>query len=277
MFDFLFFDTGDQSAADTNQQSVVDRRIQQIIDMEDVEVLPDLRALNSGQATKYEYFWKECEKILTEDIGITVDDRRHGTITHLARAISVRDFVQQVKNKCPEGTEIPSQEWVRLQFWPKTPLAKSSLHHTRQFQIKFMIQQRQWRHQHVDSHYASAYYRFVLCYTPISMGYKYYFLIRYMREYALLVRVYSLFISIDDKHKIKVGEPNNPVASAERGRRVPVRSDEFFTVGDHDFTKLGIIPSVTFFIDIPDEISDSWYHGKEVHVLPLIKLENTFM
>ena len=30
---------------------------------------------------------------------------------------------------------------------------------------------------------------------------------------------------------IKVGEPNNPVASAERGRRVPVRSDEFFSHG----------------------------------------------
>ena len=46
--------------------------------------------------------------------------------------------------------------------------------------------------------------------------------IRYMREYALLFREYSFFISIDDKHRIKVGEPYNPVASAERGRRVPV-------------------------------------------------------
>ena len=60
---------------------------------------------------------------------------------------------------------------------------------------------------------------------------------------------------------IKVGEPNNPVASAERGRRVPVRSDEFFSVMDHDFTKFGLVPSVTFFVDIPDEITDSWYHG----------------
>ena len=47
-----------------------------------------------------------------------------------------------------------------------------------------------------------------------------------MREYALLFREHSLFISLDDKHKIKVGEPSCLVASAERGRRVPVRSDE---------------------------------------------------
>ena len=74
------------------------------------------------------------------------------------------------------------------------------------------------------------------------------------------------FISIDDKHKIKIGEPNCPVASAERGRRVPVRSDELFTVGDHDFTKFGIVPSVVFFINIPDEISDSWYCGKYMYM-----------
>ena len=58
-----------------------------------------------------------------------------------------------------------------------------------------------------------------------------------MREYALLVRNHCIFASIDDKHKIKVGEPSCPVASAERGRRVLVRSDETFVVSDHDFTK----------------------------------------
>ncbi len=82
-----------------------------------------------------------------------------------------------------------------------------------------------------------------------------------MREYALLVRSHCIFASIDDKHKIKVGEPSCPVASAERGRRVLVRSDERFVVSDHDFTKFGLIPSVIFIIDIPEEISESWYHG----------------
>lgn len=152
---------GDQSAADSTSQSLVDGRIEQIIDMEDAEVLPDLRVHNSGQVTKFDCFWKECQSFINEDIGIAVDDRRHGTITHMARAISVRDLVQQVNDRCPEGTLIPSQEWVRLQFWPKTPSAKS-LHYTGQYKMKFMIQQRQWRHQHVDAHYAAAYFRFVL-------------------------------------------------------------------------------------------------------------------
>ena len=32
-------------------------------------------------------------------------------MAHLARAISVRDLVKQVKERCPEGTAIPSQVW----------------------------------------------------------------------------------------------------------------------------------------------------------------------
>uniref|UniRef100_A0A1X7SZ43 Uncharacterized protein n=1 Tax=Amphimedon queenslandica TaxID=400682 RepID=A0A1X7SZ43_AMPQE len=89
-----------------------------------------------------------------------------------------------------------------------------------------------------------------------------FFYCRYMREYVLLVRDHCSLICVDDKHKVKVGEPGFPVASAERGRRVAVRADENFVVGDHDFTKFGLIPSVTFIIKIPDEICGSWYDGK---------------
>lgn len=60
-----------------------------------------------------------------------------------------------------------------------------------------------------------------------------------------------------------MGEPDYPVAAVERGRRVPVRSDEVFAVVDHDFTKFSLIPSVIFVIDIPEDISDSLYHGKK--------------
>ena len=41
---------------------------------------------------------------------------------------------------------------------------------------------------HPDSHYAAA------CY-------------RYIREYAIMLRDVCAFISLDDKHKIKVGSP----------------------------------------------------------------------
>ena len=92
-----------------------------------------------------------------------------------------------------------------------------------------------------------------------------------MREYAIRVRDHCLFVSVDDKHKVSVGEPDCPVASAEHGRRVPVRSDEVFAVADHDFTKFGLIPSVVFIIDVPQEISHSWYRGKSNMILKFME------
>ena len=123
---------------------------------------------------------------------------------------------------------------VRLQFWPKTPAARASVH---------LIQQRQFRRSHPDVHYAAAVFR-------------------YMREYALLFSEHCLFLSIDDKHPVKVGEPAFPVAAAERGRRVLVGVQEEFQVGDHDFTKFSLVPSVTLLCDLPSEICGSWYEGQ---------------
>lgn len=201
---------------------------------------PDIVTCHNGSdKSKFNVFWDYCERFLNEEVSVAVDERRHGQITHLARAISLRDFRDQV---APEDTTIPSLEWLRLQFWPKTASAKKSVHYTGKFQVKYMVQQRQWRHSHPDQHYAAA------CY-------------RYMREYSIVLRKVCAFVCLDDKHKIKVCEPDVPVAAAERGKRVTVRSDELLTVGDHDFTKFSLIPSVIFLLNIPEDISDSWYSG----------------
>ena len=101
--------------------------------MEDLNVLPDLRERNTERSAELNTFWEECAMFLNEDVGRAVDDRRHGQVTHLARAISIRNQVEQVKAHCASGTPIPSVEWTRLQFWPKTPATKSSLHYIGQF------------------------------------------------------------------------------------------------------------------------------------------------
>ena len=59
-----------------------------------------------------------------------------------------------------------------------------------------------------------------------------------------------------------MGEPNFPVAYAERGRQVLVMSQSRLFAGDHDFTKFSITPSVVLLTDIPTEISGSWYVGQ---------------
>ena len=98
----------------------------------------------------------------------------------------------------------------------------------------------QWRKQHEDSHYAAC-------------------LFRYKGESAVLMRDHSTFACIDDKHRIKIGEPGAPVASSERGRQVIVCSGILLQVADHDFASY--IPSVVLVCDIPDEVSGSWYTG----------------
>ena len=189
--------TGDSHASDTSDQAEIDDRIRQIIELEDPDIIADLRTLNSTTSqAKFDRFWSECEAVLNEEVGVAVDDRRHSEGTHLATAISIRDLWERVKQRLPADTAIPSQEWLRLHFWPKTVHAKKTLHYTGRLKIRFMIQQRQFRKQHPDQHYAAAVFR-------------------YEREYACMFRQHCAFLSIDDKHRIKVGEPNFPVAAAE--------------------------------------------------------------
>ena len=61
--------------------------------------------------------------------------------------------------------------------------------------------------------------------------------------------------------RMKVGKPKYPVAAAERGRRVLVRLNERFEVGDHNFTKFSMIPSVIISIDIPEDVTESSIHS----------------
>lgn len=105
-------------------------------------------------------FWSERKKFLEESVGTAVDDRRHGEVTHLAKAISVGDLCAQVEAKYPDGTPIPRESWIRLQFWPKTQHAKLRIHYTGKLDIRFMVQARQFRKTHPDSHYAVALFRY---------------------------------------------------------------------------------------------------------------------
>ena len=106
-----------------------------------------------------------------------------------------------------------------------------------------MVQKRLFRKTHPDEHYCAG-------------------LFRYQREFALKFRDFTNFVCVDDKHRVKVGQPGFPVAATERGREVIVSLNETFAVGDHDFIRFSIIPSVEFHLDIPDSFERSWYTGK---------------
>uniref|UniRef100_A0A1X7VMB1 Uncharacterized protein n=1 Tax=Amphimedon queenslandica TaxID=400682 RepID=A0A1X7VMB1_AMPQE len=106
----------DNSASSTTEEAELDKRIQELVDMEDPDILTDLRCHNGSKESQFNVFRDYCEQFLNENVSVAVDDRRIGQITHLARAISLWDFRDQVKSFCPENTPKPSLEWLRLQF-----------------------------------------------------------------------------------------------------------------------------------------------------------------
>jgi hypothetical protein len=229
-----------------SDESEIDARVRLAFELNDPELVTDLRHFNEGRISIYNPFWDEAKKFLentAQDSVVAIDERRHDPIVHLARAISVKDLRNQIANRCPENTLIPSIQWLRLQFWPKNPWNLSSLQFTGQLPLKFMVQIRQLRVDHIDSHYASA-------------------IFRYLKELAIKFKESTWLVFMDDKHRCKVGEPGFPVAAVERGKQVVVTKNEIFAVADHDFTKCSLIPSVTMICDIPNNIEDSFYKGK---------------
>ena len=95
---------GDASAASTLDEKVINVRVQLFVDMEDLDVVVDLRALNTGRKTQYDTFWDQVVKYyFQEGVGLAADERRHSEVTHMARVISIRDLLEQVSARCPPG------------------------------------------------------------------------------------------------------------------------------------------------------------------------------
>ena len=86
-------------------------------------------------------------------------------------------------------------------------------------------------------------------------------LYKYAREMAVRFGEHCVFISTDDKNKIKVGEPDCPISAITRGRQVLVGLNQVVKSADHDFASITLIPTVILVHDIPDEVDKSWCRG----------------
>ena len=149
--------TNSASAAPNLNTLELDLRVTEALDCEDPDLLTDLRALNGNKEDKYSTFWEKMSIFLEEQS--SVHERRQSAISYMAVAFSARDLVEQVKKLCPEGTDIPSSKWVRYQFHPKHPNSMQAKRFTKKFNLRMMVQSRQLRLSHEDSHYSAAYFR----------------------------------------------------------------------------------------------------------------------
>jgi hypothetical protein len=130
---------------------------------------------------------------------------------------------------------------------PRRPGTHSSLFYTGRFKLQFKVQTRQLHHNHEDAHYQSA-------------------AIKLHRSFAIRYREYVLYVCLDDKHKVDVGEPGAPVETGVRQHHAAITgAHQQLQASDHSFHTASLTPSGILVSEIPDELSESWYRGK-LHV-----------
>jgi len=139
-----------------------------MLDLEDASFVYDLKTYY-GEKTKFDQFWNCAKEYIEEDVGTAVDVRRHSTVVHIAKAISVRDLCDKVVERCPPDTHVMDSFTVFSFLLVKSHAV--TIH--RSFTSKAHCPS--WRKQHEDSHYTAC-------------------LFRYKREYALLVRDHTILI-----------------------------------------------------------------------------------
>lgn len=101
-----------------------------------------------------------------DEIVTPINECRHGSIMYLPIAISIRDLrelvTERLNKKFPDVSKpIPSDEWIRLQFWPKNPYSTAALRYTGRFQVKYAVQACQMRRSHPDSKYVAVMLQYV--------------------------------------------------------------------------------------------------------------------
>ena len=214
-----------------------------LLETGDTELVMDMRA-NNGRLkdARFQPFWEEMTKYLEEQKA--VHERRHGSISYFPFAISVRDLVVMIKSRLPEETPIPSESTVRLQFWPSNPHFESALRYTGQFKVKRAVQPRLLRMKHKDSPH---------CANQFSN----------LKSFSIHMKDFTTFVSEDDKAIIPVGPPFVPISATQRHHNRSLGCGE---ASDHDFHVTGLVPSVIFEIEIPDDPQDTFYKGQP-HVL----------
>jgi len=166
-------------------------------------------------------------------VAISVRELRETIVERLQNNHNIEDF---------SVISIPSEEWIRLQFWPKNIHAKTAMQYSGRFKISYKVQSRLLRKSHPDAHYCAA-------------------LFRYTRLFAIKFQKFTCFISADDKHKVPIGEMVE-TSTGVRNKATLASLDTELTSCDHDFTKLSVTPSVSLFCDIPKDITESFYQGQ---------------
>lgn len=260
---------GDESAGVHGEADRARRqRVKLFLELDDDDVaniIIDLRAHN-GSEEVYTKFYRVTSEFIDSEVS-KVDPRRHQSLSELPLAWSAPNLVQNIRKFAAEQLamptisqaekekysltekEVPTADWLRLLFCPANPWLASSAAYQCKWNLKWNLMSRAAHHEHPDSEFAAR-------------------IFKHLRELAcelkrLQVQVAMIFA--DDKCSAKVGEPGDPLAATERGKKV-INADARKTVASmHDFAKFKVNPIVMLLLSmdtIPETAAESFYRGQ---------------
>ena len=183
---------------------------------------------------------------------IVPHERRHGNTMHFAPAMQsvpqimrlTTDFLMEELGSLPD---IPSEEWVRLQFTPSNFWTERSKRFTARFNVKLGFQTRLTRKYHPDQKYGCV-------------------LFNYFKSFAVKYREYVSLSMLDDKCSIPIGYPDAPASCLRRQRRGYGAGE--CDAADHDHIQMHITPSViNMFGKPPRRVEDSFFGGEVAVIL----------
>ncbi|GES76141.1 hypothetical protein GLOIN_2v1773127 [Rhizophagus clarus] len=219
----LYYDlTDDALLANDKISKEMEERLRRMMLLEDPSIIIDLRINNGFQGSKFDIFWDELNRYFNEHNNTVVNERRTGATLYIPYAISIQELQDRII--------------TRLNAIYQGPPLPSDV----------FIPSEEW----IRLNFASS-----NAYTTKALQYTGRFNVKYKVQSRLLRK------STDDKHKVPIGE-GVPVSTGVRNKKTLAPAKGEITATDHDFTKLSLTPSVTLFINIPCDISESFYDGK---------------
>lgn len=88
--------TSDATAPLTSAEKEVDSRIIRFVELGDEEIVLDLRKITHEGKTIYDEFFDTARRFIDTAVGEAVDERRHSSLVHLAKAMSAADLYRLV-------------------------------------------------------------------------------------------------------------------------------------------------------------------------------------
>uniref|UniRef100_U9TUG4 Uncharacterized protein n=1 Tax=Rhizophagus irregularis (strain DAOM 181602 / DAOM 197198 / MUCL 43194) TaxID=747089 RepID=U9TUG4_RHIID len=240
--------TGDASLSNDQISKEIEERLRLIILLEDPSIIIDLRTNNGFQGSKFDIFWDELDGYFNEHNNTVVNEHQTDAILYIPYVISIQKLRERIITHLntkyqglplPSNISIPSEEWIRLNFALSNAYITKAMQYTERFNVKYKMQSRLLQKSSENDHYC-------------------HMIFKYER---IKYQDYAYFISADDKHKVPIGE-DIPVFKGVHNKKTLAPAEGEITAADHNFTKLSLIPFITLFINIPNNISESFYDGK---------------